>query len=208
MWTISGLYFSWTDIDDIHGDHFRKEHVSSVSFTNLMSPSAINSKKSITSLELKKIAGKPYYWINKETLFDAKTGKQKLGITQSEALKIARENMQSELEVKSIKKIDSVGNHHEYRGRPLPAYVVSYKHPDQVKAYISIKDGNFQRVRHRSWRWFDFLWRTHTMDYEGRDDFNTITLRFFSLLGLITVLSGFTLWFVSSPTMRKIKKKK
>ena len=24
LWTISGLYFSWTDIDEIHGDNFRK----------------------------------------------------------------------------------------------------------------------------------------------------------------------------------------
>ena len=24
-WTVSGLYFSWTDIDEIHGDQFRVE---------------------------------------------------------------------------------------------------------------------------------------------------------------------------------------
>ena len=24
FWTISGLYFSWTDIDEIHGDHYKK----------------------------------------------------------------------------------------------------------------------------------------------------------------------------------------
>ncbi len=24
MWTISGIYFSWTEIDEIHGDHFKK----------------------------------------------------------------------------------------------------------------------------------------------------------------------------------------
>lgn len=45
---------------------------------------------------------------------------------------------------------------------------------------------------------------THTMDYEGRDDFNNIVLRAFSLLGLITVLSGFVLWFVSSATVRRL----
>jgi len=49
---------------------------------------------------------------------------------------------------------------------------------------------------------------THTMDYEGRDNFNTTVLRAFSLLGLITVLSGFLLWYTSSPTIRKIIKKK
>jgi len=49
---------------------------------------------------------------------------------------------------------------------------------------------------------------THTMDYEGRDDFNNTILRVFSLLGLITVFSGFLLWYTSSPTVRKLTKKK
>ena len=25
FWTVSGLYFSWTNIDEIHGDHYQKE---------------------------------------------------------------------------------------------------------------------------------------------------------------------------------------
>lgn len=208
MWTISGLYFSWTDIDEIHGDQFRKENVSTISSKDLISPALLDLDSPIQSLQLQEIADNPYYLVNKEQLFDAKTGKPKNEITKAEALKIAEKNMLPELEVKSIEKINEVGKHHEYRGRLLPAYVVSYTHPDAVKAYISITDGAFQRVRHRSWRWFDFLWMTHTMDYEGRDDFNTTVLRLFSLLGLITVLSGFTLWFVSSPTLRKIKKRK
>ena len=79
----------------------------------------------------------------------------------------------------------------------------NYKSDENLKAYISIKNAKFQTVRHRDWRWFDFLWMTHTMDYEGRDDFNNTVLRIFSLLGLITVMSGFSLWFVSSPTVRK-----
>jgi O-antigen/teichoic acid export membrane protein len=45
------------------------------------------------------------------------------------------------------------------------------------------------------------------MDYQSRDNFNTTLLRAFSLLGLITVLSGFILFIVSSPTIRKLKKK-
>ena len=114
--------------------------------------------------------------------------------------------MLPELKVKNIERIEEVGSHSEYRGRPIPAYAISYETPENIKAYVSIKDGSFQTIRHRNWRWFDFLWMTHTMDYQGRDNFNTFLLRAFSLLGLITVLSGFTLWYISSPTMRKIKK--
>ena len=115
--------------------------------------------------------------------------------------------MKKGLEVKSIEKITEVGKHHEYRKKLLPAYVISYKSNDNLKAYVSITDAKFQSVRHRSWRWFDFLWMTHTMDYEGRDNFNTITLRAFSLLGLITVLSGFILAFVTTPKLMKFFKK-
>ena len=49
---------------------------------------------------------------------------------------------------------------------------------------------------------------THTMDYNTRDDFNTTLLRAFSLMGLVTVLSGFVLWYISSPTLRRWKRKK
>ena len=72
-------------------------------------------------------------------------------------------------------------------------------------AYVDAVSGDFQRIRHTQWRWFDFLWMTHTMDYQGRDNFNTLLLRGFSLLGLITVLSGFALAFVTSTWQRRKK---
>ena len=116
--------------------------------------------------------------------------------------------MKPGLKVATINRIENVDAHSEYRGKPLPAYAISYESSENVIAYVSVKDGQFQTLRHRDWRWFDFLWMSHTMDYQGRDNFNTIVLRVFSLLGLITVLSGFTLWFTSSPTIRKLGKKK
>lgn len=207
MWTISGMYFSWTDIDEIHGDHFKKESVVQSAFENLVSPSELKTEIAISSLELREIAGKPYYWVNEAQLFDAKTGRVKKEISEKDALQIAKRYMLEHLKVEHIERIEKVGSHSEYRGRPLPAYVLSYQTPEHIKAYVSVKDGTFQTLRHRDWRWFDFLWMTHTMDYQGRDNFNTLVLRVFSLLGLITVLSGFLLWYVSSPTLRKWKKK-
>ncbi|MEL0263258.1 MAG: hypothetical protein VW933_07890, partial [Flavobacteriaceae bacterium] len=82
---------------------------------------------------------------------------------------------------------------------PLPAYVISYDHPEDIKAFIAVNSGAFMKIRHRNWRWFDFLWMSHTMDYQGRDDFNNLLLRVFSLFGVLTVMSGFLLWGYSSP---------
>ena len=207
FWTVSGLYFSWTNLDEIHGDHYKNLDYEPLSFENLISPSLIKIKESINSIEIRDINKKPYYFINKKWLYSARTGVRKNELTKDEALYIADKYMKKGLVVKSIEKITKVGKHHEYRKKLLPAYVISYKSDDGLKAYVSILDAKFQSVRHRSWRWFDFLWMTHTMDYEGRDNFNTITLRAFSLLGLITVLSGFTLAFVTTPKLMRFFKK-
>ena len=205
MWTVSGLYFSWTNLDEIHGDHLRKS-VKSMAFENLVSPTALDSTLKIESIALREINNEPYYWINKSQLYNAKTGAAKMGVSKQEALDIAANNMIATLKVSGIEKVETVDTHHEYREKLLPAYVVSYEGEESVKAYVSVTDGAFQTGRHRDWRWFDFLWMMHTMDYEGRDDINNWLLRVFSVLGLFTVLSGFALWFISPTTLRKIKK--
>ena len=208
IWTISGMYFSWTDIDEIHGDQFKNEEPKQTAFSDLLGTGQLDSKQPIQSLELLEIAEEPYYWINEAKLYNAKTGEEKEGITKEEAQEVAQRYILPELKIAAIKRIEEVGDHHEYRGRPLPAYEISYETPQNLKAYVAVENGAFQTVRHRDWRWFDFLWMTHTMDYQGRDNFNTIVLRAFSLLGLITVLSGFLLWYISSPTLRKLIKNK
>jgi hypothetical protein len=202
-WTFSGIYFSWTEIDNIHGDHFKNTEYQPKAFATLISPSQLNVSGGINTIALRDIGNSAYYWINNEQLYNALDGSLKMKITQEEALYIATLNMKSGLVVENIEQINEAGKHHEYREKLLPAYVISYQSDEALKAYVSIKDGRFQTVRHRDWRWFDFLWMTHTMDYQSRDNFNTIILRAFSLLGFITVLSGFLLWFTSSPTIRK-----
>lgn len=206
MWTVSGMYFSWTNLDEIHGDHYKKHHVEDASFSNLGMPAGLGDDSEITSLELKDIAGVPFYLVNRKRFIHAQTGEEKGAITREEALSIANKNMVEGLEVTGIELLEKTGNHHEYRGSPLPAYVISFKSPENLKAYVSINDASFRSVRHRDWRWFDFLWMTHTMDYEGRDNFNNLLLRIFSLLGLLTVLSGFVLYYISSPSLNKMRK--
>jgi len=204
-WTISGLYFSWTDIDQIHGDPFLQLEKPPQSFTNLVGLDQLDIP--IHQIELVAIGSAPHYWINDALLVDAKTGRLRSGISEEEAIAIAKEHLIPELKMTSISTINSSDSHHEYRGEPLPAYVISYDHPEAIKVYIAVKSGQFKKIRHRNWRWFDFLWMSHTMDYQGRDDFNNLLLRVFSLFGVLTVLSGFLLWGTSSPTLRKWRNK-
>lgn len=121
LWTISGMYFSWTDIDDIHGDHLKNLDYQPKAFQNLISPSEINAAGGIKSIELRDLGNTPYYWVNNSQLVNATNGNLKKGITEKEALYIATNYMKNGLKVASIDRIDEVGKHHEYREKLLPA---------------------------------------------------------------------------------------
>lgn len=225
-WTISGLYFSWNDIDDVHGDHMRKSpHFISMS-NSLISPAkAIEEMRSTTqidsinSIQLIGIVGKPVYQISyfaghtgevhhhvHYKLADAISGELRGPLTEGEAIAIAKDNVTTTATVSQVELLENVDAHHEYRERPLPAYAITFKDPD-CTVYISTERGTFQTIRHDQWRGFDFLWMFHTMDYAGRDNFNNWLLKILSLFGLFTVVSGFVLYATSSKTLKKLIKR-
>ncbi|MEB2775847.1 PepSY domain-containing protein [Algoriphagus sp. D3-2-R+10] len=206
FWTISGLYFSWTDIDEIHGDHFRTEHIMHEYAKDLIDINKLDSTLMIATLELRFVNHKPYYWVNESILFDAETGSLHHGISEAEAKEIAQIYVKEDLQIKKMEYLTETGAHHEYRESALPVWAIHFEHPENLVAYVDAKSGQFTKVRHRAWRWFDFLWMFHTMDYAGRDNFNNLLLRIFSLAGLAAVGSGFTLFYMTKKKKFKPKK--
>lgn len=217
LWTISGLYFSWTNIDEIHGDlqHKYPPYVSAA--INFISPAIVlgnlaEKADSINKLEVVNILQESFYSISyfsdghlKTVIADAQTGKIRKPIDKEEAIKIAAESF-NELPAKPIVEyITTVGNHDEYREKPLPAWKISFKHESNTNIYVAAQTGKVETFRNAKWRTFDLLWMFHTMDYKGRDNINNWVLRAFSIFGIVTVISGFTLFFVSSKRFRKRK---
>ena len=222
LWTIGGLYFSWNDIDEVHGDFQMKRVPLLSSDVQLVSPSMIldSIKKihridSLVSIQLIDILGKPVYQVRcisalhdmqthtdhhdlMNHLADAQTGQLRSPLSEQEAVAVAKRHFIDNAEVVKIEKVDSIHAHHEYRSGVLPAYAISFEHPSKTTVYVAAELGTVQKFRNDKWRVFDFLWMLHTMDYEGRDNFGNILLRAFSVFGLITVLSGFLLYFISS----------
>jgi uncharacterized iron-regulated membrane protein len=218
IWTISGLYFSWSNIDEIHGDLQHKSPPRLTSSHNFVSPALVFSKRnvradSIQSFQLVAILGKPYYSVQffsggqlKRMLADALTGEIRPAVSKEEAVKIAKESFIGEPSVAAVAYITSTNGHHEYREKPLPAWGVTFHHPSYTTVYVSAEDGKVESFRNNKWRVFDFLWMGHTMDYNSRDNINNWLLRIFSAFGLVTVLSGFLLYWFSSRWIRQGKK--
>lgn len=210
MWTVSGLYFSWTDLDEIHGDFQRRHPPHLAGHFNLVSPGVVFEKAgtrvdSIHSIQLLSILGKPFYKLQffsggslKKLLADASTGEPRPALSKEEATRVAAESFVGAPTVKSVSYISSTNSHHEYRSKPLPAWAVTFDHPSGTTVYVSAEEGKVESFRNSKWRVFDFLWMGHTMDYQSRDDINNWLLRIFSAFGLVTILSGFVLFFISS----------
>ena len=221
LWTIGGIYFSWSNMDEIHGDTTKNKTPLFVADLKMISPSAaidsiqrVHHIDSLVSIQLVDILGKPYYQIrciqthvettnlsNKQHLInylaDAETGMIRSPLSKLEASNVAKKYFSGNQSIKKIEYVTETNPHHEYRENPLPAYAITFDNPEQTTVYVATELGTVQKFRNSKWRIFDFLWMMHTMNYEDRDKFGNLLLRSFSILGLITVFSGFLLFFVT-----------
>ncbi len=213
FWTIGGLYFSWSDMDEVHGDH-QKAHIHPLSAEiDFANPKAIieqikqkDSVNFIFDIRLIQILNRPFYQITyskehdrdkKFQLANAKTGVLRPALSKNEAVEIAQKNFSSNAKVKQVEYLTSTNGHHEYREQPLPAFAVTFEHPSNTTVYVASELGTVQKFRNNKGRIFDFLWMLHTMDYQNRDNLSNWLLRAFSIFGLFTIATGFTLFFVS-----------
>jgi uncharacterized iron-regulated membrane protein len=74
---------------------------------------------------------------------------------------------------------------------------VTTDHKDNIKVYLDAFSGEIVAIRSSSWRLWDFLWGLHIMDYIDRDNINNLLIKIFSILALISSLSGVILFFIS-----------
>ncbi|HRJ14010.1 MAG TPA: hypothetical protein PLI34_03390 [Saprospiraceae bacterium] len=210
-WTLGGLYFSWTRIENIRGENLRKE-AALIPVSDSLAPlgemlrslSRTDSFGGISAVSLIEILGETHYQIQyqagskkKVRLVHAGTGQWRSPLSEKEAVSLAQSRLLNPGPVESVAYLQATGSHHEYREKPLPAYAVRFGAPSRATVYVAAEWGTVQSFRNDQWRIFDFLWMLHTMDYQGRDDFNNALLRAFSVFGLMTIFSGFALFFIS-----------
>lgn len=214
FWTVGGIYFSWSDMDQVHGDH-QKAHIHPISGNNKLYDiqkiiDTLKRKDTVNYLfdtRLVQILNEPYYQIQyaakhdrekKIQLAHASTGKLRGPLTKYEAIEVAKNSFSEESKVISTEYLTYTNGHHEYRENPLPAYAITFDHPSQTTVYVSTELGTVQKFRNKQWRIFDFLWMLHTMDYQSRDNLSNTLLKAFSIFGLVTILSGFLLFFLTT----------
>ena len=211
LWTVSGLYFTLIPIETIRGNHLLVEPAQSAPITahEIISPNTlVKLQPTLSELSLQEFAfsyrlGQPVYLI-KDRVFDAASGEALPALTADEASQIVIQR--TGLEPQATVLLTDVESDHEFRGGPLPVWQVQTD-TENARFYVELQSGRIRAVRTDAWRWFDFLWALHIMDYESRDNFNHLLVQFLSILGLLTVLSGLVL-FVTTEFLRRERRSK
>lgn len=219
FWTLGGVYFSWNNMNDVHGKtlidktekniHFKinESLISCLQELEHQNGAKVKSMQGIlvnTDSLLRIHSGKQSYLLKKEN----ETYKIAKELTEKEVVDFVKSRLYSEIPIAKIEYLTTeLSSHHEYRGKILPVYAVSLQHDSNTVVYVSSELGQITAVRNDNWRRFDFLWMLHVMDFETRDAITNWVLRIFSILGLATIASGFYLYYLSSPTIRNMKRK-
>lgn len=220
IWTLGGIYFSWTNIDEIRGDHLKSSKQLVVNSEDSVDPVKAtknflseNHSKELIGVELIDVLGRNFYRIehknsegkNKVALISVEDGTVRGPIVEAEAVKIASAARAGESKLVGAVLLEeaNVGGHHEYREHRLPAWAVSFEGEENFTVYLSAEDGEIGAFRTDNWRYFDFLWMFHTIDFVGRDNINNYLLRTMSILSLVTIVSGYLLFLISRRRPRK-----
>ena len=116
-------------------------------------------------------------------------------ISFDEAKKIVTKN--TLLKPIAVEEINESKKGSEYRGRQLPIYkVIAHNANDkEINAYLNIFSGDIVAIRSAQWRIWDLMWGFHIMDWQERDNIDNMLLKIFSILALISSLSGILLFF-------------
>ena len=192
LWTISGIYFAFNKIENVRGEQYRLQSPSNHSFKNIefeipeATSAVVKKRLDKTIIAASTNAGMRY--------FD-EAGNPLKKISSDEAKQIVAKN--TLLNPIAVEEINESKKGSEYRGRQLPIYKVITRNVNdkEVNVYLNIFSGDIVAIRSAQWRIWDLMWGFHIMDWQERDNIDNLLLKIFSILALISSLSGILLFF-------------
>ncbi len=200
LWMISGLYMVVVPLDVIHGDHLAHVYSDPLkpSGTRIDQGALMQRYPGITSVRLKSMLGKEVFEIRQgkqAALVDAASGNKISPIDIETVKRLAGEAYTGDAAIRSVEWVTKAPS--EVKSRPVPLWAVHFDEIGKTTLYFSPDTGELLARRHELWRWFDFLWMFHIMDFETRDDVNNNLLRIAAATGLAFSLSGIWLLLYS-----------
>ena len=192
LWTISGIYFAFNQIELVRGEQYRLPQVFSIDLSKI--DLVLDSVKSI---QVARRFGEEIFIVRKEAgteyLNLEGVALEKLSKTQATSIVSAV----TSLTPLAVEEIIDPEPGSEYRGRNLPLFkvITQDQENDEINVYVDAISGQVVAIRSEQWRLWDLMWGLHIMDWETRDEINNWLLKLFSVLALISSLTGVFIFF-------------
>ncbi|PHR51157.1 MAG: hypothetical protein COA47_18225, partial [Robiginitomaculum sp.] len=145
------------------------------------------------SLALESFAGEPVWRMKagpKIALVSAKTGQSLLPLNEAQIRALALSDYIGSGQIVEMKQV--AAGPVEVRHRS-DLWRIEFNQPKHYTLWVDPAEGRVIAHRSRLWRFYDFFWMLHIMDYQERDDFNHPLLIFFAASAFLFALSGIAL---------------
>ena len=192
LWTISGIYFAFNKIELVRGEQYRLTESFPINFDEVkFSRSDVQQVKAINRLGEIIFVVSSSMGVEYLDAFGSPVNK----LNKNEVFQIV--SASSTLIPIDLEEITESSKGSEFRGRDLPLFkVTSLNDKDKkINLYLNVFSGEITAVRSLQWRIWDLMWGFHIMDWQSRDKINNIFLKIFSILALVSSISGIMLFF-------------
>jgi hypothetical protein len=192
LWTVSGIYFAFNKIELVRGEQYRKQVEQSIDLGDFDF-----EIPNTTDVSIQKRLGENIAVIKVDgtTKYLNRSGESISKLTESEAMNLVISN--TTLSPVLVEEIVDERSGSEYRGRSLPIYKVESKTNKDldINVYLNVYSGEVLAIRSNQWRIWDLMWGLHIMDWKERDNISNILLKIFSILALVSSVTGVMLFF-------------
>lgn len=143
------------------------------------------------------------FWLGREVyvvagaggkvMFDADTGEKLSPLSEADARRAALADFTGDGKIKATVFFDVSPRE---AGARKNLWRVDFDDRDETRLYVDSGTGEIAARRNRVWRFYDFFWMLHIMDYDERENFNNPLVRIFSITGLAFAITGLALVIV------------
>ena len=199
IWSVTGAYMVFFDIDYIHGDSLVINHQKKIKAEHLTyaSQTLFQQYPKAKNLSVGMLVNREVYRFNladKQMIVDASNGKLLSPLAQEQALAVAKYYYSGDGNVIDSELIIT-NPPFELSTRHLPAWRVNFDNFGSPALYISASSGEVVTKRHEFWRLFDWMFRFHIMDYGDDADASNWLLFIVALFAVFAAFSGLVLTY-------------
>lgn len=198
LWTASGVLMVAKPIEEVRGTTLRIEPKKRPALRANPRPFAFQLDGSEQVVELRSFVqrGRPVTLATapdgKVTRYDAVTGDALPLLDEQEAREAVAAAVKGGDRIAAMRAFEGKGAPIDYR-KPTPVWQARLA--DGTRVYVNRQTGEVEAVRTRWWRFYDFMWAIHIMDFETREQpHNPLTVTF-GTLALLGSLLGSVLLF-------------